>query len=86
MRLTKENVSRKIDSLGRVSVPKSLRDRLEIGEADMVDFFLLEDNDRFYVCLSKHIEENEGYEKYLQVAKLLDELGLDIPKEVAEKL
>ena len=28
----------------------------------------------------------EGYEKYLQVAKLLDELGLEVPKEVAEKL
>ena len=86
MRLTKENVSRKIDSLGRVSIPKSLRDRLEIGEGDMVDFFLLENEDRFYVCLNKHIEEDEGHEKYLQVAKLLDELGLDIPKEVAEKL
>ena len=86
MRLTKENVSRKIDSLGRVSVPKSLRDRLEIGEGDMVDFFLLENDDRFYVCLSRHVEEDEGYEKYLQVAKLLDELGLEVPKEVAEKL
>lgn len=86
MRLTKENVSRKIDSLGRVSIPKSLRDRLEIGEGDMVDFFLLENDDRFYVCLSRHVEKDEGYEKYLQVAKLLDELGLEVPKEVAEKL
>ena len=30
MKLVKENVSRKVDALGRISVPKSLRDRLEI--------------------------------------------------------
>lgn len=84
MKLIKENVSRKIDSLGRVSVPKSLRDRLEIREGDMIDFFLLEDEDRFYVSFRKHIDEDN--EKYVQIAKLMEEVGLDIPEEIGKYL
>lgn len=84
MKLIKENVSRKIDSLGRVSVPKSLRDRLEIREGDMIDFFLLEDEDRFYVSFRKHTDEDN--EKYVQIAKLMEEVGLDIPEEIGKYL
>lgn len=84
MKLISENASRKIDSLGRLSVPKSLRDRLGISEGDMVDFFLLEDEDRYYVSFRKHIDEDN--EKYLQIAKLMEEVGLDIPEEVGKHL
>lgn len=41
MELLKENTSRKVDSLGRVSIPKSMRDRLDINEGDEVEFYLL---------------------------------------------
>ena len=37
MELLKENTSRKVDSLGRVSIPKSMRDRLDINEGDEVE-------------------------------------------------
>lgn len=41
MNLVSENVSRKIDSLGRVGIPKGLRDRLEINTNDELEFFVL---------------------------------------------
>lgn len=86
MKLSKENVSRKIDSLGRLSIPKSIRDRLEIKENDIVDFFLLEDNDIDYVCFTKHIEPVEKSEdieaKKAEALKLLAEMGIPIPREL----
>ena len=44
MELRKENTTRKIDSLGRVSIPKSMRERLEIVEGDEMEFFMLADD------------------------------------------
>lgn len=84
MKLIKENVSRKIDSLGRVSVPKSLRDRLEIKEGDMIEFFLLEDEDTYYVSFRKYIDETN--DKYARIARLMEEVGLEIPEEISEHL
>lgn len=84
MKLIRENVSRKIDSLGRLSIPKSLRDRLVLREGDMVDFFLLEDEDNYFVSFRKHREEDN--EKYLQIAKMLEEVGLDVPEEISKYL
>lgn len=84
MKLISENTSRKVDSLGRVSIPKSLRDRLVIKTEDMVDFYLLEDdNGDQYVCFSGKKTNNSKYEL---AAKVLEELGLDIPLELAEKI
>ena len=83
MNLSKENVSRKIDSLGRLSIPKSLRDRLERHENDMVDFYLLQDEDRHYVCFGKHIDDSD--EKVARAIKLLEELGIKVPDELIEK-
>lgn len=84
MRLQSENTSRKVDSLGRVSIPKSLRDRLMIKTEDLVNFFLLEDDDgRQYVCFTNKAEINP---KYQVAAEVLVELGLEIPDEILEKI
>lgn len=45
MVLTKENATRKIDSLGRVSIPKGMRDRFELNVNDEVEFFALNTDD-----------------------------------------
>ena len=80
MELLKENTSRKVDSLGRVSIPKSMRDRLDINEGDEVEFYLLNaDNGEQFVCLTNH---KPGANKYENAVKVLEELGLDIPKEL----
>ena len=84
MELLKENTSRKVDSLGRVSIPKSMRDRLDINEGDEVEFYLLNaDNGEQFVCLTNH---RPGANKYENAVKVLEELGLDIPKELENKI
>ena len=84
MELLKENTSRKVDSLGRVSIPKSMRDRLDINEGDEVEFYLLNaDNGEQVVCLTNH---KPGANKYENAVKVLEELGLDIPKELENKI
>jgi len=41
MQLVNENVSRKIDSLGRISIPKGLRDRLGMTTDTELNFYTL---------------------------------------------
>jgi len=41
MQLVNENVSRKIDSLGRISIPKGLRDRLGMATDTELNFYTL---------------------------------------------
>jgi len=82
MELIKENTTRKVDSLGRVSIPKSMRDRLMIKEGDEVEFFMLRDGDTNYVVVGKPGVEG----KYVKAAEVLDELGIDIPEALMEKL
>lgn len=84
MKLQSENTSRKVDSLGRVSIPKSLRDRLIINPEDMVHFYLLEDDDgRQYVCFTNKADINP---RFLIAAEVLAECGLEVPTEILEKL
>lgn len=84
MELLKENATRKVDSLGRVSIPKGMRDRLNIQTNDEVEFYLLNaDNGEQFVCLTNH---KAGMNKYENAAKVLAELGIDIPEELEEKI
>lgn len=82
MRIFKENTTRKIDALGRVSIPKSLRDRLSISPEDNVEFFMLEDDEgNQYVCF-----RNTAGMEYSEAAKTLQKLGLEVPDALAEKI
>lgn len=84
MELLKENTTRKVDSLGRVSIPKSMRDRLDIETNDEVEFYLLNaDNGEQFVCLTNHKVGNSRYEV---AAKVLEELGIDIPEVLSNKV
>lgn len=84
MELLKENTTRKVDSLGRVSIPKSMRDRLDIQTNDEVEFYLLNaDNGEQFVCLTNHKSSTNKYETAAQV---LEELGIEIPEELEAKI
>ena len=84
MELLRENTTRKVDSLGRVSIPKSMRDRLNIGTNDEVEFYLLNaDNGEQFVCLTNHKIANSRYET---AAAVLAELGLEIPEELEGRI
>ena len=74
MRLQYENQSRKIDNLGRVTIPKPIRDRLGWDQNDEVEFYTM---DGTFSVLSKGKMRDSRYDIAIEV---LEELGLDIPK------
>lgn len=80
MKLRPENTTRKIDHLGRVTIPKGLRDRMYIATNDDLELFTLEADGREYICLAPVVEINP---KYTIAANVLQELGLEIPAELA---
>jgi AbrB family looped-hinge helix DNA binding protein len=82
MELISENTIRKIDSLGRVSIPKGLRNRMMIEPNDELMFYTLRDNGKDYICCGK-ADERARYEI---LADLCEELGVKIPQEVVDKL
>ena len=84
MELINENTTRKIDTLGRVSIPKGMRNRLRLEPNDELEFYTLRDNGQDYICCAKAGADN--LRKYEIVADMLDELGVKIPDEIIEKL
>ena len=76
MNLLYENQSRKIDNLGRVTIPKPIRDRLGWEQNDEVEFYTM---DGTSVVLSRGKMRDSRYDI---AAEVLGELGLEIPKEL----
>lgn len=82
MKLRAENTTRKIDHLGRITIPKGLRDRMVINTNDDLELFTLETEGRAYICMAPVEEDNA---KYKLAAAVLDELGFNVPDILAEK-
>lgn len=77
MKLFAENDSRKIDSLGRVTIPKSMRNRMGLREGDEMWFFsLVDDNGLEYIAMTNQV--GEDYRRTI-ARKVLEELGLEVP-------
>lgn len=83
MRIRPENTTRKIDALGRVTIPKGLRDRMGIRENDDMELFTMESGGREYICLSSAQVE---IDRYKLAASLLQELNIAVPAELAVKV
>ncbi len=84
MQLVNENVSRKIDSLGRISIPKGLRDRLGMATDTELNFYtLMTDKGEQMLCMAPTTFRRD---RFYVAAEVLDELGLDLPKELRAKL
>lgn len=79
-----ENTSRKIDHLGRITIPKGLRDRMGISLNDELEVFTAEENGRAYIALSR-VEASEDNSRYIVAAEVLDELGFKVPEVLMEK-
>lgn len=45
MKLIDQNTTKKVDSLGRVTIPSGLRKRMKIKESDEVEVYTLETDD-----------------------------------------
>ena len=83
MRIISENTTRKVDTLGRVSIPKSMRDRLSIKVNDEVAFYMIENGDDMYVALKTEVPEEKD-NRYAAAAQVLVELGLEVPDELEQ--
>ena len=60
--IVSEKVSRRVDSYGRVSLPKSLRSKFEMNEGVEVEFFTMYEGNKAYVCLAVKEDSNEKAE------------------------
>lgn len=79
-----ENISRKVDSLGRISVPSGLRSRFEIEAGDELSFGTMQENGANFIVMTK-LEDIDKV-RYNLAADVLKELGCEIPKILEEKL
>ena len=77
--MVNESVSRKIDNLGRIVIPKHLRNKVGIADGDELEIFTEEVNGRMFICFSKVVTKDERYD---QARKLLAELGIACPEEL----
>ncbi len=82
MEIVDENVSRKLDYLGRVSIPVGLRNRYGFMPGNELEFSTLAMGDKDYVLISKR--DDEINPKYLIAYNALRELGCEIPKKLGE--
>ncbi len=87
MEIINENTTRRIDSLGRIGVPKGIRNRLRLEVNQEMEFFTMRDLGKEYVAFAP-VDETElsDEEKYAQVADLMERLNLDIPAEILDRL
>lgn len=82
--LKPENVIKTVDHLGRITLPKGLRDRMYINsENNELEIFTMEINDKMYICLaSPDTIDNRLY----AAAEIFKELNVPLPKEFQEKI
>ena len=83
MRIRPENTTRKIDALGRITIPKGLRDRMGLNENDDMELFTMESGGREFICLAS---AQAMEDRYKLAASLLEELNIAIPAELAVKV
>ena len=77
--LIPENTTRKLDALGRITLPKGLRDRMFLSDNAELELFAANIDGRQCICLSKPITEEEENK---QAVDFLTEKGYIIEKEV----
>lgn len=71
--MKKTEYSRKVDTNGRVIIPSQLRDRLDIRPGDLLEYCILEQEDKTYLCFEcpRAGDEIEKAKKILKEAGLL---------------
>ena len=57
--LVDEKVSRRVDSCGRVSLPKHLRTKFNMDVGEEIEFFTCDIDGKNYICLRAKEENDE---------------------------
>lgn len=58
MLILKENAARQLDSLGRITIPKAMRDRLGFTENQKYEIYTIEHEGKTFVAIAK--EDNSS--------------------------
>ena len=82
-KLQPENTSRKLDSLGRVVIPKSLRDKQGINENDEIYFYTITEDGQNFIALTNGKTVDP---KYAITANVLEELGVEAPQQLLDMI
>lgn len=82
--LRPENIIKTVDSLGRITLPKGLRDRMYINSNNNeLEIFTMEVDGKIYICLtSPDTVDNRLY----AAAEIFKELNVELPKEFKDKI
>lgn len=82
--LRPENIVKTVDSLGRITLPKGLRDRMYMNSANnQLEIFTMEVDGKMYICLtSPETVDNRLY----AAAAIFKELGVALPEEFQKKI
>lgn len=86
MEIICENTIRKIDSLGRIGIPKGIRNRMRLEVNQEMDIFTIRDNGKEYIAFARVENSDNLDDKYLKAADLLEELGIAIPDEIIDHI
>lgn len=81
--LRPENVVKSVDSLGRITLPKGLRDRMYINsDNNELEIFTMDYEGRTFICLaSPDTFDNRLY----AAAEIFKEMGVPLPDIMQEK-
>lgn len=81
MNLQPENTVRAVDNLGRITLPKGLRERFDLlGSAAELEIFTTQIDGREYICMTKPLDKNSELDA---AKKKLEDAGYKVipPKE-----
>lgn len=78
VQLIPENTSKKVDSLGRITLPKGMRARLNVTDGTEMEFFtLMVDGQQCIVMKQVSADDEEELERAIE---LLDRKGYEVSK------
>lgn len=82
--LRPENIVKTVDPLGRITLPKGLRDRMYMNsDNNQLEIFTMEVDGKMYICLtSPDTIDNRLY----AAAEIFKELDVPLPAEFQEKI
>lgn len=83
MTLLPENANKRIDNLGRITLPKGLRSRLCLETGTEMELYTMAHDGRLYICMTAADSVDP---KYYAAKEVLEELGANIPKELLHKI
>ena len=83
LNMVPENTTRKIDSLGRISFPKGIRDRFEIESSEDFEWYVGTTNEGDeYIIMRRNAKSVDP--KYRIAVEVLRELECDIPDALVD--